>query len=118
MAKLEVVRAFRGTCLICRCMPVDETKESRPPLPMIRAHGVDVNWGEDLNICMVCAGVMADLLGRPDEVKVQRVQRELTSLRDEHETLTHQHSRLEERVARMLDGRKAVKEHRDERKGS
>lgn len=118
MAKLEVIRAFRGTCLICRCMPVDETKESRPPLPMIRAHGVDVNWGEDLNICMVCAGVMADLLGRPDEVKVQRVQRELNQLTEVHDELMREHSRLEDRVARMLDGRKAVKEHREERKES
>lgn len=109
---LKLTHQFRGPCIICNCMPVDETKPNRPPLPMFVAVGVDVNWGENLNVCKICAGVMADLMGRPDEVKVQRLKTKLTALQGEFEKLMGEHDSLKERVRRMIDGKKAMREQR------
>lgn len=113
MAKIVMTAAFKGPCIICNCVPVDETQEGRPPLPMFHAEGVNVNWNEDCNVCKICAGVMADMMGRADELKVARLTKELEALQTAHDELTETHAELVAKVDRLIDGKKAVKEIRE-----
>lgn len=104
---------FRGPCIICRCMPVDEESRERKPLPMFHAEGVDVNWGEDVNICQVCAGVMSDMMGRADEVTVQRLKTENKGLNAAYDELTKKYNEQTTRIKKILEGRKAEKTQRE-----
>lgn len=113
MAKIIMTQKFNSPCIICNCTPVDETQEGRPPLPMFHAEGVNVNWNEDCNICKICAGVMADMLGRDDELTTARLRKELEALQDSHAELTNEHEKLTSQVERLIDGKKAVKEIRE-----
>lgn len=113
MAKIIMTKAIKGPCIICNCVPVDETAEERTPLPMFHAEGVNVNWNEDCNVCKICAGVMADMLGREDEVKVARLRKELEALQSAHEELTSEHEKLTSQVDRLIEGKRAVKEIKD-----
>lgn len=108
-----MTKQFKGPCIICNCVPVDETTEERTPLPMFHAEGVNVNWNEDCNVCKICAGVMADMLGREDEVKVARLRKKHETLVAEHDELVEAHADLTAKVERLIDGKKAVKEIRE-----
>jgi hypothetical protein len=110
MAEIKMTTAVKGTCIICNCMPVDETKETRPPLPMFHAVGVDVNWGEDCNICKICAGVMADMMGRPDELKVAKLSRQFRALKESYDEQTERFDKYREKVRELVAGTKAKKE--------
>ena len=110
MAQIVMTTKVKGTCIICNGMPVDETKETRPPLPMFHAVGVDVNWGEDCNICKICAGVMADLMGRPDELKVRKLSNQFQALKADHDDLIERFDEYREKVKSLVAGKKAHKE--------
>ena len=114
MAQIELrSRGVKGTCIICNGAPVDETSEVRRQLPMFHAVGVDVNWGEDCNICQVCAGVMADMLGRPDEMKVKRLSKAHREVSIELEETTAKYTEYRERVKELVSGKKAQKTLRE-----
>lgn len=106
-------KGIKSPCLICNGAPVDETREDRRQLPMFHAVGVDVNWGEDCNICQVCAGVMADMLGRPDELKVQKLSRAHQALTEDHDALDKLFTKYRARVKDLVDGKRAQKELRE-----
>lgn len=106
-------KGIKGTCIICNCAPVDETKEDRPQLPMFHAVGVDVNWGEDCNICQICAGVMADMLGRASEIEVARLSKAHQALVEEHDAQDELFSKYRARVRELVDGKKAHKQLRE-----
>jgi hypothetical protein len=76
-AQIELGHKHGGDCILCMCRPTNDHGQVEP---MFTAVGVDVNWGENANICVVCAGVMADLLGRKsseDWVKLVQAKRKL-----------------------------------------
>jgi hypothetical protein len=84
--------------------------EGNEVLPMVVCEGMDINWGEDMNICADCAGVIADLIGRVDPEKYHK-------LRERHDKLTQQHEDLQEEfvkqgalIERIRDGAKARRE--------
>lgn len=103
---------FKSACILCNCMPVDETTENRKPLPMFHAEGVDVNWGEDANICMICAGVMADLMGRVDAGKYAQLEKDHNELLGEHEELDTAFENQRRRLSKILEGKRAEKEQK------
>lgn len=103
---------IKGTCIICNCYPRDETKENHVYLPMFHAVGVDVNWGEDCNICQICAGVMADMMGRVSAEKHDKLVTKHATLKADHEELQGQFTEQKARIGRILEGRKAAKEQK------
>lgn len=111
MAQIELkTRGVKGACIICNCMPMDETRETRTPLPMFHAVGVDVNWGEDCNICQVCAGVMADMMGRGKPGDEAKLKERVDEVEDELEELEEKFKDYKLKVKDVLNGKKAQKE--------
>lgn len=106
---------LKGTCIICNCFPKDETKEGHVYLPMFHAVGVDVNWGEDLNICQICVGVMADMLGRRSIEEYMKVCEQLSALQTEHGALREEHAEQTDRITKILAGRRAAKAQKEKR---
>ena len=106
-------KGVKGPCIICNGAPVDETSETRNQLPMFHAVGVDVNWGEDCNICQVCAGVMADMLGRVDQVKFARLSKAHEALTEDYDKVTSTFKKYRDRVKDLIEGKKAQKELRE-----
>lgn len=101
---------LKGTCIICNCYPRDETQEAHVYLPMFHAVGVDVNWGEDCNICQICAGVMADMMERRSQEEYITLAERHSKLLSEHAELKGQFEEQKERISAILKGRKAQKE--------
>lgn len=108
-AEIVLSRKHGGDCILCMCRPVDH--ESRVK-PMFTAVGVDVNWGENANICVVCAGVMADLLKRPPREEVQEVRDKYQALLEQHEALQEKFVEQDELLEKIREGGKAQKKVR------
>lgn len=94
-----------GTCFICACTPVDETKEDHPILPFIWPEGMDINWGETPYICMTCVGLMADMIDRPSAETVQKVFKGAKAQKTHNETLMAANKELQELVKGLLEGK-------------
>jgi hypothetical protein len=109
-AELILTTNIGNDCLLCNCRPVNEDSREREVLPMIHHVGGDVNWGEQVNICMVCAGVIADLLDRPDKDKVEKLKEAHTNLKSEHAELVAEHEKQKLQIDKYVKGRKAEKE--------
>jgi len=108
-AEIVLSHKHGGDCILCMCRPISEDGKV---FPMFTAVGVDVNWGENANICVVCAGVMADLLGRPRRVEVEELREKYDRLRKQHESLQEEFTDLDEKVQKIKAGSKAAKEVR------
>ena len=108
--KLVLTNKLTQACLLCHCTPMDETKEVRTPMPMFHAQGVDVNWGEDALICQLCAGVMADMLGRVPVEKYDRLFKASKRIKEDNARLKKQTTDLTERLDIILAGERAKKE--------
>lgn len=100
---------LNGDCLLCGCTPMSEGPVPEV-LPMAHARGMDVNWGEDVNICQSCIGVMADFCGRVSVEKHERVCSELAEVRREFELLSTRYEATRARVSRIVDGERAKRE--------
>lgn len=107
--KFEMRRA-KGDCTVCGQRPVNEKDRNGPTLEMVVAVGIDINWGEDLNICQVCAGVICDLMGRPAVNVVEDLGNKVADLtaklRDKNEKLKRQGVLID----KVKEGGKAQKE--------
>lgn len=112
MAKIVMTHQFKSPCLICNCVPKDETSEVNHALEMFHAEGVDVNWGEDCNICQICAGVMADMMGRRTQKEYILLAEKHARLIEDHEELVETHAHQKDRLSKILEGRKAQREQR------
>lgn len=106
---MELTTKFRGDCLICHCRPTTDDAIPKPH-PMIIAPGVDVNWGEDFQICIICAGVIADLLGRPSSRSVEILKRQYEQVKSQFEEVTEAYEKQGRRINRILEGKRAEKE--------
>lgn len=102
-----------GCCLLCASNPVDETKAEKPLLPFIHVPGLDVNWGDSVYICWNCAGVMADLLGRPAEEKVKAVLRGAKLQKKANEKLVKEVEELRSVVAALIAGEDAIEKAKE-----
>lgn len=100
-----------GDCILCMCRPTSED-ETPKVLPMFTAVGVDVNYGDNANVCVVCAGVMADLLGRPKKKEVEALRGKYDRLVEQHESLQEEYTKLDDKVQKIKAGVKAQKEVR------
>lgn len=117
MAELQLVDTMSqipGHCLLCNCVPKDETKEVPTPLPAVHAVGLDVDWGNSVYICWNCAGLIADLVDRPAEEKVLKVTSRLKFEKARADKATQRVDELEKRIKVMVEGRKAVKASKEE----
>jgi hypothetical protein len=93
-----------GDCFICSCRPVDEEGELRE---FIYPEGMDINWGETPYICWDCAGIMADLIGRPDAEKIKAVLRGARLQKKHNTKLLAENEELRTSLQALLDGREA-----------
>lgn len=91
-------------CLLCAGAPIDETKDDHPMYPFIVAVGMDVNWGESVYICWLCAGIIADLVDRPSAEKFAAVLRGAKLQKKHNEKLVKVNEELRQVVRGMLDG--------------
>lgn len=110
-AEIELSHKHGGDCILCMCRPVSEDGK-RQVLPMFTAIGVDVNWGENANICVVCAGVMADLLGRKSSDDWKELVRAKRRLADKVQELNEKLDTQQELIDKIRAGTKAAKEVR------
>lgn len=94
-----------GDCFICSCRPVDD--EGRPH-PMIYPEGMDINWGEVPYICWDCAGIISDLIGRPDEEKVKATVRGARLQKKHNEKLIVENEKLRTIVGGLVDGQDMI----------
>jgi hypothetical protein len=106
----EITYTPDGDCTACGNHPVDETKPNRPPLPMVWATGLDINWGESLLLCMNCAGVISDLLDRPSRELVTKLKDELKLARKQRDKANEKLQAQQTKIDRILSGAKAKKE--------
>ena len=74
--------------------------------------GVDVNWGDSVFLCEACVWVLGQLAGVLDPDQVNDLKRDKARTEDELEDLKVEHDATEKRIARMLDGSRAMKEAR------
>jgi hypothetical protein len=108
-AQIELGHKHGGDCILCMCRPTNDHNQAEP---MFTAVGVDVNWGENANICVVCAGVMADLLGRKssdDWVKLVQAKR---NLGDRVAELEEKLAEQEDLLTKIREGGKAQRKVR------
>jgi hypothetical protein len=108
-AEIVLSRKHGGDCILCMCRPVDHDGHVKP---MFTAVGVDVNWGENANICVVCAGVMADLLKRPPREEVAELKRRHQTLLEQHSSLQEAFTEQGELIDKIKEGAKAQKKVR------
>lgn len=109
-AQLVLGHKHGGDCILCMSRPVDEITGRVEP--MFTAVGVDVNYGDNANVCVVCAGVMADLLERPTASEHQNARERYLRLRQQHEDLQQAFTKQAELIDRIKQGAKAQKEVR------
>lgn len=112
MAQIILTSKFKSPCILCNCTPLDEDEEIRKPLQMFHAVGVDVNWGEDANICQNCASVMADMLGRISEVDSARLKKKLSQVEEELNEVAAKYDEQSARITKILEGKKAEREQK------
>lgn len=111
-AEIVLGHKHGGDCILCMCRPTSSTSPTKKVLPMFTAVGVDVNYGDNANICVVCAGVMADLLGRPPKEEVEKLRERLERLTEQHESLQESYAEQDELIAKIREGAKAQKKVR------
>lgn len=93
-----------GDCFICSCKPVDE---SGSPREFVYPEGMDINWGEVPYICWDCCGIIADLIGRPDEEKIRAAVRGARLQKKHNTKLVAENEELRASLQAVLDGREA-----------
>lgn len=89
-------------CMFCACAPVDSAKNI---MPMVTCEGMDINWGETPYICMTCCGIIADLIGRPDEITVKKVYKGAKAQKEHNEKLVKENNKLTELVEGLIEGK-------------
>jgi hypothetical protein len=117
-ARFIETQAATGATPFCICCHTNPTDDEGTPLPMIEAEGVDVNYGDNLYICQVCAGLLGKMVGQEDSEKVQALERGLKKLRTQVKTETTRREKAESLLARIKDGKAAVAEVRGSNAGS
>lgn len=110
VARLEVVQGMElipHACVLCANNPADENTGEQ--LPAIFAPGVDVDWGSSVYICYSCAGIIADLIDRPDGIAEKYM-----ALEKKHKQLKADHDKAKDLLDRIAEGRAAVKQAKQE----
>lgn len=118
MPELELVDRMEqmpGSCLLCGCVPVDETKAEKPPLPAVFAVGLDVDWGNSVYICWVCAGLIADMIDRPDRKKVEAVFRGAKLQKLRNKKLMKELTEVKDKFQKLLEAQEVVKQELDKK---
>lgn len=113
MAQIIMTTEVKSPCILCNNVPHDDTKENRPILEMFHSVGVDVNWGEDANVCQICARVMAEQLGMVEPGAYDKLMTRHNSLKERYAELQDKFDDQKERIKAILAGRKATKEQKE-----
>jgi len=111
IAPLEIVKGMELTpqaCVICANNPADELTGEQQQA--IFAPGVDYDWGNSLYICKSCGEKIADLLGRVPIEEHEELKEEFEDLKEEHDDLEVRYESNSELLARIRDGKAAIKE--------
>jgi hypothetical protein len=106
MQVVDNMAAQPGHCGICRGTPTDADGTVIPCIDT----GVDVNWGENLYICMPCARVIGILSGNEDMDVAVKIRADLEQAEKQIEDLTEERDVAQARIDRMIDGARAKKE--------
>lgn len=112
MPELRMQAPVGDGCLICGGTPLSEDGENKV-LPMVVHVGADVNWGDPVQFCQDCVGVMADLMGRVDKEDHDRVVFKSGELAENHNQLIEKYEAMSERLNKILAGKKAEKQQKE-----
>jgi hypothetical protein len=110
LLKLEGPTLPPQRCMFCACTPVDEHKRI---LKMVTCEGMDINWGETPYICMICCGIIADLIGRPSEEVVKAGVRGARLQKKHNEKLVARNEELEKVIRGLVDGQNMIEEAKE-----
>jgi hypothetical protein len=105
---------LKPNCCVA-CGSTGEMTEEGPPDAYF-AEAVDVNWGDSVYLCESCVRVLGELAGMASTENYDKVKKELAKTKKERADFKELSQKLEKRIDRMLDGNKAIKEARKERK--
>jgi len=111
IARLELVKGMElnpNECVLCANNPLDEITGKQQEA--IFAPGVDVNWGNSVYICMSCAQIIADLIGRVPVEGFDNLKAKFDALDEEHTELVEQHAKARKLLERVADGKRATRE--------
>src|SRR5690606_30614845 len=97
---VSVMKKAPGRCGICNTTPM----ENGQPVKAIDTN-VDVDWGNNFYICIECANVIADLLGRVDEADHTDLVIKHKDLLMSHRTLRRRFKEQEDKLTTILRGR-------------
>lgn len=113
MPKIDLVDAMTkppGRCGICNTTPTSEGA----PLPAIDTN-VDVDWGNNLYICIECCNVIADLMGRVEVETHEELRNAYDELKGSHKNLRQKFRQKEDDLQKVIAGRQ-VEARRKKRK--
>jgi len=106
---LELVPAMKetpATCLFCGCTPTDENGQ---PLPAVTDSTIDVNWGDSVYVCWTCAGLIADLIDRPDASLVEQMKGRVKFEKARADKATAELAKAKKRLDAIVQGQQAVR---------
>lgn len=110
LESVEIMDEQPYSCLVCGGDPKDEMGKSKPG--MVKATGIDVDWGNSVFLCGECTNLIADLIGRAKQTDHEALQDEYREAMKELRKLNKRFTRLRNQAQAMASGEKAKKELR------
>lgn len=107
---VETMSEQPGTCMACGNSGLVDGEIQHP---IVEMQGIDINWGDTPYLCAECVNVVCDLAERVTQKDHEDVIAERDHLSEQLTQLQEEHQSLQNRVTRMLDGRKAIKEQKE-----
>ena len=101
-----------GHCGICHQVPRDEEDNAAPVIDT----NVDIDYGDNLYICVNCARVIGALIDMVSEEDVSKLRADIAQLEAANEELEENNETLQGRIDRMIDGARAKREAKQGKK--
>lgn len=112
LAVVQTMEQNPGCCIICRGTPTDAEGRLRPAIDA----DMEVNFGDWVYVCIECAEILAMLIGCLSMERSEQLQAMLHDANDHSEKLQEELDRERERMERLINGKRALREIKERRK--